>query len=268
MKFNIFRPKRVWGIILRHLYLLKHSLSRWIDLLYWPTVDLLLWGFITLYLQRGFYQEGYWVFQFLGALIFWNILIRAQQGLAVGFLEDIWARNLLHIFVSPLTVFEYLLGLFLYSLLKAFIASLLMAILAFFAFNFKFWIQGVDIFLLTVCLIIFAWSIGLLTMAFILFFGQEAEILAWALSLLFLPFSAVFYPVEVLPKSFQIIAKFVPTSYIFEAFRKILLEGYTLYTFIIKAYILVFIYFFLSIGIFILAFNFAKKTGKLTKIGE
>jgi len=264
----MLRAKRVLGIVLRHFYLLKHSISRWIDLLYWPTIDLLLWGFITLYLQRGSSQEGKWIFQFLGALIFWNILIRAQQGLAVGFLEDIWARNLLHIFVSPLTIFEYLVGLFIYSLFKALIASLLMAILAFFAFDFQIWIQGADVFLLTCCLIIFAWSIGLLTMAFVLFFGQEAEILAWALSLLFLPFSAVFYPVEVLPKSFQIIAKFIPTSYIFETFRKILLEGYTPYKFIVNAYILVFIYFLFSAGVFVLAFNFAKKTGKLTKIGE
>lgn len=268
MYFRILRPKRVYGIILRHFYLLKHSISRWIDLLYWPTVDLLLWGFITLYLQRDFYQEPKWPFQFLGALIFWNILIRAQQGLAVGFLEDIWARNLVHIFVSPLTLIEYILGLFTFSLFKAFIASFLMSILAFFVFNFKFWIQGVDVFLLTTSLIFFAWSIGLLTMAFILFFGQEAEILAWALALLFLPFSAVFYPVKVLPEIFQIIAKFVPTSYIFESFRKILLEGYTPYFFIIKAYVLVFVYFMLSGMIFIIAFNFAKRIGKLTKIGE
>lgn len=264
----MFRAKRIWGIVLRHLYLLRHSVSRWIDLLYWPTVDLLLWGFITLYLQKDFYHEGKWIFQFLGALIFWNILIRAQQGLAVGFLEDIWARNLLHIFVSPLTIVEYLIGLFIYSLFKAFIASLLMAFLAFFVFNFKIWIQGLDIFFLTTCLIIFAWSIGLLTMAFILFFGQEAEILAWALALLFLPFSAVFYPVEVLPKGFQLIAKFVPSSYIFESFRRVLLEGYINYEFIVRAYLLSFLYFFLSAVVFVLAFNFAKKTGKLTKIGE
>jgi len=260
--------KRIWGIILRHLYLLKHSFSRWIDLLYWPTVDLLLWGFITIYLQKDFYPEGKWVFQFIGALIFWNILIRAQQGLAVGFLEDIWARNLLHLFVSPLTITEYLLGLFIFSLFKAFIASLLMAIIATFAFNFKIWLQGLDIFLMVFNLIFFAWNIGLLTMAFILFFGQEAEILAWALALFFLPFSAVFYPVDVLPKFFQYIAQFVPTSYIFETMRKVLLEGEVSYVLILKAYFLTIIYFFISVVIFILSFNFAKKTGKFTKIGE
>jgi len=94
---------------------------------------------------------------------------------------------------------------------------------------------------------------------------KVAEILAWALVLLFLPFSAVFYPVEVLPESFQTVAKLVPTSYIFETFRQILLEGYTPYVFILKAYALVFVYFSLSVGIFILAFNFAKKQEKLLK---
>ncbi len=263
-----FSFKRVWGIILRHAYLLKHSFSRWIDLLYWPTIDLLLWGFITIYLEKGFHSTGNWVFQFIGALIFWNILIRAQQGLAVGFLEDIWARNLLNIFASPLTIAEYLAGLFIFSLLKAVLASLLMVVIAFYVFNFKMWINGFYMFLMVFNLIVFAWSIGLLTMALILFFGQEAEILAWALALIFLPFSAVFYPVNVLPKAFQYIAWFVPASYVFETMRAILLNKEISYAFILKAYGLTTIYFLMSTGIFGLAFRFAKKTGKITKIGE
>jgi len=261
--------KRIFGIILRHFYLLKHSISRWIDLIYWPTVDLLLWGFITIYLQKDLAKnEPTWVFHFLGALIFWNILIRAQQGLAVGFLEDVWARNLIHLFVSPLTLSEYLTGLFIFSLIKAIIATILMVILASLAFDFNFLIQGINFFFLTMGLIIFAWTIGLLTMAFVLIFGQEAEILAWALALLFLPFSAVFYPVEVLPEFCQKIAYFVPTSYIFESMREILLKGSINHTYLIKSYILNILYFFLGIVSFIWAFNSAKKQGKLTKIGE
>ncbi|MFN3567762.1 MAG: ABC transporter permease [Caldimicrobium sp.] len=260
--------RRIWAILLRHLYLLKHSFSRWIDLLYWPTVDLLLWGFITLYLQKGSTLSLNIPSLFLGALIFWNILIRAQQGLAVGFLEDIWARNLLHLFISPLSIFEYLIGLGLYSLLKAFLASLLMGMLSVFLFNFNFLSQGLAVFYLTFALILFAWAIGLLTMAFILYFGQEAEILAWALALFFLPFSAVFYPVSALPPLFQKISALVPASYIFETFRHLILTKEIMVGTLINGYILVFLYLILSVIIFALAFREAKKQGKLIKIGE
>ncbi|MGC9141006.1 MAG: ABC transporter permease [Caldimicrobium sp.] len=262
-----FSPRRVKGILLRHLYLLKHSLSRWIDLLYWPTVDLLLWGFITLYLQKdlgGINMPSL----FLGALIFWNILIRAQQGLAVGFLEDIWARNLLHLFVSPLTIFEYLLGLVLYSLFKATLASGIMTVLSCLLFDFNFLSQGVLVFYLTFGLILFAWSIGLITMAFILYLGQEAEILAWALALLFLPFSAVFYPVSALPVTFQKISTLVPPSYFFETFRSLLLFKKISFKLLYKGYLFTFLYLLISSLCFFYAFSLAKKEGKLVKIGE
>ncbi len=262
-----FSFKRVWGILLRHLYLLKHSFARWIDLLYWPTVDLLLWGFITLYLQKDLGKVNI-PSLFLGALIFWNILIRAQQGLAVGFLEDIWARNLLHLFVSPLTLMEYLLGLILYSLFKAALASAIMTLLSSLLFNFNFFSQGVYIFYLTLGLIFFAWAIGLLTMAFILYLGQEAEILAWALALLFLPFSAVFYPVSALPPLFQKISSLVPPSYFFESFRALLfthnIPSHNLY----QGYILTTVYLIVGALSFAISFNLSKKKGKLVKIGE
>lgn len=260
--------ERVYAILLRHLYLLRHSFSRWVDLIYWPTVDLLLWGFITLYLHRSGQGDLNLPSLFLGALIFWNILSRAQQGLAVGFLEDIWARNLLHLFVSPLSIVEYILGLILYSLIKALIASVVMGILSVSFFEFNFLTQGIGVFYLTLGLLIFAWSIGLLTMAFVLYFGQEAEILAWALGLLFLPFSAVFYPVSALPEIFQKIATIVPPSYYFEAFRALILEKNLKTDLLYMGYLLSVLYLGVSSLIFVFAFNRAKREGKLVKIGE
>ncbi|MFN4197043.1 MAG: ABC transporter permease, partial [Caldimicrobium sp.] len=187
---------------------------------------------------------------------------------AVGFLEDIWARNLLHLFISPLSIAEYLIGLGLYSLLKALLASLIMGGLSVFLFKFNFLSQGLAVFYLTFTLILFAWSIGLITMSFILYFGQEAEILAWALALLFLPFSAVFYPVSALPPLFQKISAIVPASYIFETFRHLILTKEIMVDALIKGYILVLIYLALSFIILALAFREAKKQGKLIKIGE
>ena len=258
--------RRIMAILLRHIYLLKHSVSRWIDLLYWPTIDLLLWGFVSLYIQQ---REGSGiVYHFLGALILWNILSRAQQGLAVGFLEDVWARNLLHLFASPLTLLDYVLGLLLYSILKAVIASLLMGILGVLIFDFNFFAQGLALFNLTFALLLFAWSIGFVTIALVLYFGQEAEILAWALALLFLPFSAVFYPVSVLPPLFQDIAKFVPTSYVFEGMRMVFQGKALPWLYLFKAYLLILLYLIFSVLIFSYSFKLSKIQGKLTKIGE
>jgi ABC-2 type transport system permease protein len=258
--------RRILAILLRHLYLLKHSVSRWIDLLYWPTIDLLLWGFVSLYIQQ---REGSGiVYHFLGALILWNILIRAQQGLAVGFLEDVWARNLLHLFASPLTLLDYVLGLLIYSILKAAVASLLMGFLGVLIFDFNFFTQGLALFNLTFALLLFAWSVGLITIALVLYFGQEAEIFAWALALLFLPFSAVFYPVSVLPPLFQEIAKFVPTSYVFEGMRMVFQGKEVPLLFLFKAYLLILVYLILSVFIFSYSFKLSKVQGKLTKIGE
>jgi len=258
--------RRIMAILLRHIYLLKHSVSRWIDLLYWPTIDLLLWGFVSLYIQQ---REGSGiVYHFLGALILWNILSRAQQGLAVGFLEDVWARNLLHLFASPLTLLDYVLGLLLYSILKAVIASLLMGILGVLIFDFNFFAQGLALFNLTFALLLFAWSIGLVTIALVLYFGQEAEILAWALALLFLPFSAVFYPVSVLPPLFQDIAKIVPTSYVFEGMRMVFQGKALPWLYLFKAYLLILLYLIFSVLIFSYSFKLSKIQGKLTKIGE
>ncbi len=258
--------RRVYGILLRHFYLLKHSLSRWIDLLYWPTIDLLLWGFVSLSIQGK--EDGFLVYHFLGGLILWNILIRAQQGLAVGFLEDVWARNLLHLFASPLTLLDYLTGLIIFSIFRAFMASFLMGVLAVLIFHFNFFQQGIYFFQYTFGLLIFAWSIGLITIALILYFGQEAEIFAWALALLFLPFSAVFYPVSVLPPLFQKIAYFVPTSYVFEGMRSLLLGNLPTLQSLLKIYVLDLAYIFFSILIFLYFFKTAKVKGKLTKIGE
>ncbi len=260
--------RRVFAIFLRQLYLYRRSFTRILDVFYWPTVDLLLWGFVTLYLEKAGAQMPQYVSFFLGGLILWNILLRAQQGLSVSFLEDIWARNLLNLFVSPLTLNEYLAGLVLVSIVKVVIAFVVMTTLAALFFGFKIFVLGTSLlpFILNLCAL--GWAIGLVTMAAILRFGQEAEILAWALSFLFLPVSAVFYPVDVLPEMLQKIAAWVPSSYIFEGMRKVLLVKAFEKTLLLKASLLNLAYFFGSYFLFLDTYRDALKRGTIPKIGE
>ncbi len=261
-------PRRVFAVLLRQLYLYRRSFTRVLDVFYWPTVDLLLWGFVTLYLEKAATEMPHYVSFFLGGLILWNILLRAQQGLSVSFLEDIWARNLLNLFVSPLTILEYLAGLVLVSIVKVVIAFLVMGTLAALCFGFHIFILGSSLlpFILNLCAL--GWAIGLVTMASILRFGQEAEILAWALALLFLPISAVFYPVEVLPEALQMLASWVPSSYVFEGMRKIILEGIFEPGPLFKASFLNLLYLIGSYLLFIKVYRQALQRGTIPKIGE
>ena len=218
-------PRRVWALCLRQIYLYRRSMARALETIYWPTVDLLLWGFVTLYLQRTAAKVPLFVSYFIGALILWDVLFRAEQGISVSFLEDMWARNLINIFVSPAGVPEYLLALMIISALKVMAAFTVTSSLGWIFYSFNIFRLGVSLLPLALNLVAMGWSVGIFTTALILRYGLEAEILAWALAFLFLPFSAVFYPVKVLPRVLRIAAAFIPASHAFEGMRAVIGGG-------------------------------------------
>ncbi len=221
----MIRANRIIALFIRHIYLYKRSLPRLMEIFYWPFLDLLLWGFITIYLTK--YKENLpnFVAFFMGALILWDILFRSQQGITISFLEDLWERNILNIFVSPLHPAEYLLSLMLVSIVKLLSAASIMALLAWFLYSFNIFLIGVSLIPFILNLVFMGWSIGVLTTALILRFGQEAEVLAWGVAFLFQPVSAVFYPVSVLPPFLRDIAAYIPASYVFEGMREVISTG-------------------------------------------
>jgi len=210
---------------MRHIYLFRRSLPRLMEVVYWPLLDLLVWGFITVYLAQ--YREnlpGFITF-FIGALILWDILFRSHQGISVSFLEDVWAKNLLNLFASPLSYSEYIFALMLVSVVKLVTVATIMAALAWILYSFNIFLIGVSLIPFVLNLVIMGWAIGIITTALILRFGQEAEVLAWALGFLFMPVSAVFYPVSVLPLFLKTLARFVPASHVFEGMRGVISSG-------------------------------------------
>lgn len=192
---------------------------------YWPLLDLLVWGFITVYLQR--YQEGLpgFVTYFIGALILWDMLFRSQQGIAISFLEEMWSRNLMNLFVSPLKPGEFIAATMVISILKLISASVMTITLAWLLYSFNLFKIGVSLIPFIITLAVMGWSVGILTTAFILRYGQKAEVLAWGVAFLFQPVSAVFYPVDVLPDFLQVIAQFVPAAHVFEGMRDVIKTG-------------------------------------------
>ncbi len=259
---------RVLAVFVRQMYLYRRSLPRLMEIFYWPLLDLVLWGFISLYLARTQVGLPNVVTYFLGALILWDILFRSQLGISVSFLEDVWARNFLNLFVSPLRPGEYLTSLMLVSAVKIVLAGGIMSLLAWVFYSFNIFVIGVSLVPFVLNLVALGWAIGIFTTALILRFGQQAEILAWGIAILFQPVSAVFYPVAVLPPVLRGLARYVPSSYVFEGMREVVSSGRLPADKLAWAVGLNAAYLAVATAVFYAIFRSVKKKGLLARIGE
>jgi len=214
--------ERVFALLLRQLYLYRRSMIRMLEIIYWPVMDLLVWGFLSLYVGRLRGGGALAVAFLLGGMILWDIFFRAQQAISVSFLEDIWTRNLINVFVSPISTLEFILAMLLLGVMKVIVTGLLLSALALTLYTFNIFQYGLPLIPFVLNLLLSAWGIGVITTAMILRFGQGAETLAWAIPFLFQPFSAVFYPVAVLPAALRPLALALPTTHAFEGMRTVL----------------------------------------------
>ncbi|HLW60289.1 MAG TPA: ABC transporter permease [bacterium] len=217
--------ERVAALLLRQLYLYRRSMIRMLEIVYWPVMDLLVWGFVSLYIGRLRGGGALAIAFLLGGMILWDIFFRAQQAISVSFLEDIWTRNLINVFVSPISTLEFILAMLLLGVMKVIVTGLLLSVLALVLYTFNIFQYGLALIPFVLNLLLSAWGIGVITTAMILRFGQGAETLAWAIPFLFQPFSAVFYPVAVLPALLRPIALVLPTTHAFEGMRVVLSGG-------------------------------------------
>lgn len=262
------RAHRIFALFLRHIYLYKRSIPRLMEIFYWPFLDLLVWGFISVYLVQYRKNLPNFVAFLLGALILWDILFRSQQGISVSFLEDVWARNFLNVFASPLKPFEYIFSLMLVSSAKIIIAGVVMSFLAWLLYSFNIFVLGISLLPFILSLVVLGWAIGIVTTSLILRFGQQAEVLAWGIALLFQPVAAVFYPVSVLPPALRVIARLVPASYVFEGMRGIITNGSFPQKELLLSFGLNAVYLIVAVLLFCRVLKTVKVKGLLTRIGE
>ncbi|HBP87492.1 MAG: ABC transporter permease [Nitrospira sp.] len=259
---------RILALLSRHMYLYKRSFARLLEIFYWPFLDLVVWGFITVYLEKvGMPVHGAVTF-FLGALILWDVLFRAQQGIAVSFLEEMWARNLMNLFASPLTVGEYLVATMTMSVLKVTAVGGLMMLFAWVFYSYDILLMGISLLPFVLNLVVSGWIIGVLTTSIIMRFGQQAEVLAWGMVFLFQPISCVFYPIDVLPPVLQSIAWMVPPAHIFEGMRAVLTTGMVPVTHLLWSTGLNFGFLVIIVALFYHTFNVCKDRGMLVRVGE
>lgn len=215
------QSNRVAAVVLRQLYLLRISPVRVIPLFAWVGIDVFLWGFISKYLGTITVSGSILVPQLLGAVILWDFLIRVMFGTTTAFFEDVWSRNFLNMFASPLSINEYLAGLVITSILTSAVGLAVMIILATVFFGLSVATFGIPVLLFLFVLFLFGIALGIVGTALVLRLGPASEWLIWPLPALLSPFAGVFYPIATLPGWMQWIAYLLPPSYVFESARGI-----------------------------------------------
>ena len=216
---------RIYAIFLRQMFLLRRNGTRFSNIFVWIILDVVMWGFITKYLNVIGNAGFNFVPVFLGALILWNFLVRVQQGIMLGFFEDIWSRNFINLFASPLTIGEYIIGLILTCIATSILGLAAMLILASAAFGFVLFQFGMLLVPFIAILFVFGLALGVFTAGIVLRLGPAAEWIAWPLGVFLQPFAGVFYPIAMLPGPLAAIAMFMPPSYVFEGMRSSLFSG-------------------------------------------
>jgi ABC-2 type transport system permease protein len=256
----------VHALLLRYIFLYTRSPVRMVEMVFWPIVDMLVWGFLTIFLQQS--TSGnfpHFITYLLGAMILWDILFRAQQGVAISFLEDVWTRNLLNIFVAPVRTVEYLSATFVVGLLRICVTAVALVVIGWLAYSFNVWVMRWWLIPFFFNLMLFGWSLGMISTALILRWGQAAESLAWAVPFFIQPVVAVFYPLSVLPGWLQPVALAIPATHVFEGMREVMKTGTMSWAPLCWAFALNLVYLALAGGLFAWILNFTRKRGLLTK---
>ncbi len=262
------RWHKIYALSLRHIYLIKSSFPRILDLIYWPTIQIFLWGFISKFftLSSSYYSNTVGVI--LTAAILYDFLFRSSISYNMMFLEEIWSRNFTNLFIAPIKISEIIAALTFTAIIRTLIGMVPAAIIAIPLFGVSIFKIGAPLIFLLICLYLFGVTLGLIVTAGLIRFGPSFENIAWA-SLFFLaPLGCIYYPIEILPSWLQLLANGLPLVHIFEEMRNILINDIFKISSIFIAFIISLIYFVLGVIIFYIAYFGARERGTLINMGE
>jgi len=172
--------------------------------------------------KAGFFAQAGGVF--IGSVLLWDILFRGQLGFSISFLEEMYARNLANLMMSPLRPVEFIAALMIMSIVRLLIGMIPVSLLAIAFFGFNLWALGLALAAFFANLILTSWAIGIFVAGLLLRNGLGAESMAWTIMFLFLPLTCVYYPVSVLPEPLQYLAWSLPPTYVFEGMRALLID--------------------------------------------
>jgi ABC-2 type transport system permease protein len=261
-------PHRIAAMVLRYWYLLLSSWPRLLELIYWPALQIITWGFLQSYIAQnaGFFARAGG--SLIGAVILWDILFRGQLGFSISFLEEMWARNLGNLMMSPLKPIEFLIALMIMSLIRLAIGVIPMTLLAMFFFDFNFYAIGLPLIAFFCNLIFFSWSLGIFVSGLVLRNGLGAESIVWTLMFGVMPLACIYYPVTVLPHWLQYAAWSLPPTYVFEGMRSLLIDHVFRADLMMSALAINAVLFIASFAIFLALLRSARRHGSLIQGGE
>lgn len=220
MKFH-----RINAVLLRYFYDFSRQGDRLVDVFYWPTVDLLLWGLTSVFIKSFAPELPQIILIIVSGIVFWLFVWRAQSDMSVSLLEDLWNKNLINMFVSPLKFSEWVVSFIILGFLKIIISFFFAAAMAYALYEINIFYFGFYLIPFALLLMMTGWWVGLFINGLIMRFGTRIQTIAWSMVMIISPFSAIYYPLSILPEWMQKIAALVPTSYIFEGARQVISQG-------------------------------------------
>jgi ABC-2 type transport system permease protein len=259
---------RIGAMVARYMYLLRSSWPRLLDLIYWPAVQMLMWGFLQLYISQnaGFFARAGGTF--IGALLLWDILFRGQLGFSISFLEEMWSRNLANLMISPLRPVEFVIALMIMSVVRLAIGIVPVTLLAIAFFGFNLFSLGLALAAFFVNLMLTSWAVGIFVSGLVLRNGLGAENMAWTIMFILLPLTCVYYPVTVLPGWLQHVAWLLPPTYVFEGMRALMIEHVFRLDLMLQGLALNAVWFAAGVGGFLALLKSARTSGALMQGGE
>jgi ABC-2 type transport system permease protein len=252
--------QRILGVFFRYFYVLKKGLHQLSDLFYWPFVDILLWGLTSAWIQTYNVTDNLSL-RLLTGLIFWQIVWRGSVDISVSLLQEFWHRNLINLFSTPLKLSEWIFGMLLLSSAKLVVTISFGSLMVYLLYSLNIFIVGWAFLPFVFSLILFGWALSFLSSSAIIYWGHRVEMFAWMVAFLFAPFSAVFYPVSILPEWARAISWCLPTTYVFEGMRIILSSGSFSYFYFAVSMALNVLYFTLCLLLFRYAFEKSREKG-------
>src|SRR5580704_8750706 len=260
--------RRIAAMMLRYWYLLRSSWPRLLDLVYWPTVQMVTWGFLQYYIANnaGFFARAGGTF--IGAVLLWDILFRGQLGFSISFLEEMWSRNIGNLMMSPLRPGEFIIALMVMSVVRLSIGAVPVTFLAIAFFGFNLYGLGFALVAFFFNLMLTSWAIGIFVSGLILRNGMGAENLAWSIMFLLMPLACVYYPVSTLPVWLQSVAWLLPPTYVFEGMRALLIQKVFRGDLMLDALALNAVMFAGGVFAFLKLLQSARRHGALMQTGE
>ncbi len=260
--------RRIGAMCLRHLYILKGSWPRLLEMAYWPAINMVVWGFTS----QFFATNSSWVAQaagvLIGAVILWDVMFRGNLGVALCFLEEMWSRNLGHLSVSPLRPGELVASMICMSFIRTVIGVLPAALLAIPLYHYSIFDLGLPLLAFWMNLMMSGWAIGLGVSALVLRFGLGAESLAWVLIFAIAPLAGIYYPIAILPGWLQPLAWALPPAHVFEGMRSVMLGHGFRTDLLLSGLALNAVYLALGVWLFLRVWQGARVRGALLNVGE